>query len=46
MADTALHIGKHLFVCLLGSFSPSVLNPSKKLVLIEIEFLAFLVSRK
>lgn len=46
MTHTTLHIGKHLLVCLLGSLSPSVLNPSKKLVLIEIEFLAFLVGWK
>ena len=46
MTHTTLHIGKHLLVCLLGSLSPSVLNPSKKLVLIEIEVLAFLVGWK
>ena len=46
MTHTTLHIGKHLLVCLLGSLSPSVLNPSEKFVLIEIEFLALLVSRK
>ena len=27
MTDAALHIGKHLFVCLLGSFSSTILNP-------------------
>ena len=46
MTDTVLHIGKHLFVCLLGSFSSTILNPCQKFVFVEIEFLAFLIGRK
>ena len=46
MTDTALHIGKHLLVCLLRSLSSTVLNPGQKFVLVEIEFLAFLIGRK
>ena len=46
MLDTTLHIGKHFFISLFRSFPPSVVNPCQQLVLVEIEFLAFLVSRK
>ena len=46
MTDTALHIGKHLFVCLLGSFSSTILNPCQKFVFVEIEFFAFFIGRK
>ena len=46
MTDTALHIGKHFFVCLFGSLSTPVLNPSQKFVLVEIELLTFLIGRK
>ena len=46
MTDTALHICQHLLVSLFCTLSTPVLNPSKKFVLIEIEFLSFFVSRK
>ena len=46
MTDTALHICQHLLVSLFCTLSTPVLNPSKKFVLIEIEFLTFLIGRK
>ena len=46
MTDTALHICQHLLVCLLGSLSTPVLNPSQKFVLVEVELLTFLIGRK
>ena len=46
MTDTSLHIGKHFLICLLGSLSTPVLNPSQKFVLVEIELLAFLIGRE
>ena len=46
MLDAALHIGQHFFISLFCHFSPPVVNPCQQLVLVEIEFLAFLVSRK
>ena len=46
MLDASLHIGKHLFISLFRSLSSSVVNPCQQLVLVEIELLAFLVSRK
>ena len=46
MLDITLHIGKHLIISLFRRFSPSVVNPCQQLVLVEIEFFAFLLSRK
>ncbi len=46
MLDIALHIGQHLLIRLFRSLSSPVVNPCQQLVLVEIEFLAFLVSRK
>ena len=46
MLDTALHISQHLIISLFRSLPSSVVNPCQQLVLVEIEFLAFLVSRK